>query len=475
MAIPLFKIFRTINSDYLYDSNKNQIFPVSKEAASLLKKVESGKLSMEVAQSQSNEISSLRARGILSERRVEVIEHPYTELSEVLLTRRLQKVTLQLTQNCNFRCAYCHYTSNDGQQRTHSNRTMPIEMAKQAILFLRDHSIDTHEVFVGFYGGEPLLEFPMIEELVGFAEKELKGKKTHYTLTTNAVLLNDYMIQFFIKHKVDLVISLDGSKEAHDKNRVFATNGKGTFNAIIEKLKEISEKYPTYFKKMTINMVMDPSVDFDKMNELFIRYPFMKKVHVMSTIVDDVGALEKNKYLESFTYKERYQLFLVYLNLLNRFPRNLITPIFRNYGGTVKEDMDIVSERDCFPKQAVPSGPCVPGEVRLMVTVEGNFILCERVNEISEPMIIGNIYDGINMKKVKNLLNLAQTTKEACQNCWAFSLCNLCAKHSDKNGTLSTEERLRYCNKSKNAAISKLRNVALIREMTEVYGQTCAL
>ena len=67
----------------------------------------------------------------------------------------------------------------------------------------------------------------MLEELVLFAEKELAGKKINYTLTTNAVLLTDHIIEFFMQHHVDLLISLDGSKESHDKNRVFAATGKG--------------------------------------------------------------------------------------------------------------------------------------------------------------------------------------------------------------------------------------------------------
>lgn len=467
MQTPLFELFHTINSYYIYDTNKNQIYPISKECSDILGKVKRGELSVPQAAAESEEIRDLCARGLLSDNRIETLEHPYTPLLHPLLNRRIQKVTLQLTQNCNFRCSYCHYTSNTGTQRLHSNRKMPLDMAKDAILFLREHSLDVPEVYIGFYGGEPLLEFDMIEELVSFAEKELAGKKINYSLTTNAVLLTDRIIQFFIQHNVSVLISLDGSKESHDKNRVFAATGKGTFNSIIQKLHEISVKYPDYFKKITINMVMDPSVDFDVYSALFKQYPFMKKVHVTSTIIDDMGSETPNVYTEAFTAKNRYHTFLRYLNAFERIPSNLCSYVL---SGSLQDTVLAVSGREKLPQRAVPSGPCVPGEVRLMVTVEGKFILCERVSEVSEPMCIGNIKDGLDFQKIYNLMNVAQTTAEQCRNCWAFSLCNLCVKYSDKDNSLSPNIRLSYCKMSKTNAIETLRKVAMVRELTEYYG-----
>lgn len=470
MQAPLFELFRTINSHYIYDTNKNQIYPISKECSDILGKVKRGELSVPQAVAESDEVRDLCARGLLSDNRVETLEHPYTSILHPLLTRRIQKVTLQLTQNCNFRCSYCHYTSNTGNQRLHANRKMPLDMAKDAIIFLREYSVDTPEVYIGFYGGEPLLEFDMLEELVLFAEKELAGKKINYTLTTNAVLLTDRIIEFFIQHHIDIMISLDGSKESHDKNRVFAATGKGTFDSIIHKLQEISVKYPAYFKKTTINMVMDPGIDFDEYTALFKQYPFMKKVNVMSTIVDDIGSEVKNVYKEEFTAKERYHIFLRYLNVFERMPKNLCTPIFSSQNSVLKEIASTISERDHLPQKAVPSGPCVPGEVRLMVTVDGKFILCERVSEISDPMCIGNIKDGLDFKKIYDLLNVAQTTSEHCRNCWAFSLCNLCVKYSDKDNALSADSRLSYCAMSRAHAMDVLRKAAMLRELTEYYG-----
>lgn len=121
MQPPLFQLFRTINSHYIYDTNKNQIYPISEACSDILSQVKRGELSVQEAGTKSDEIKDLCARGLLSDNRVETLEHPYTSILHPLLTRRIQKVTLQLTQNCNFRCSYCHYTSNTGNQRLHAN------------------------------------------------------------------------------------------------------------------------------------------------------------------------------------------------------------------------------------------------------------------------------------------------------------------------------------------------------------------
>lgn len=471
MEKPLFTLFQTINSCYLFDSNRNNIYPVSPDAYQVLQDLQNGRKTLEEAKSCSQEISNLVKRGLLSTKRVQKIEHIYTPLAETFLSRRLQKVTLQLTQNCNFRCAYCHYTSNDGSQRTHSNKRMSIEVAKAAILYLRDHSIDTPSVYIGFYGGEPLLEFPLLKEVVAFCERQMKGKEIHYTVTSNGTLLTDEIIEFFSAHKFSLTISLDGPREIHNRSRVF-NGGKGSFDTVIEKLHHFYKKYPDYFKTISINMVLNPSDDFDVINSLFSKYAFLKKIDVSSTLIDDVGATEKKVFKECYVEKENYHTFLKYLSLAERFPSKKCTPILMSYTGSVRKDMDEIRERPSFLDVCAPGGPCVPGESRLMVTVDGNFIPCERVSEVAEPMIIGNIYDGINLNKVYALLNIAQSTSESCRNCWAFSQCQLCAKYSEKNGALSSEMRLSYCKKSQKSAFHKLREFALIQEMKEYYNSS---
>ena len=93
---------------------------------------------------------------------------------------------------------------------------------------MKEHSVEKERVIIGFYGGEPLLEFELIKKCVKYARKELKGKQINFALTTNATLLNDEIINYFIEHSFIVTVSIDGPKEMHDDERRFAKNNKGS-------------------------------------------------------------------------------------------------------------------------------------------------------------------------------------------------------------------------------------------------------
>lgn len=104
--------------------------------------------------------------------------------------------------------------------------------AKKSLDFLLEHSIDNEIVNIGFYGGEPMIEFDLIKKCIEYAKEIFKGKDIQFSITTNGTLINKKIIRYFVKNKVNLTISLDGPKEVHDKNRRFC-NGSGTFDKII--------------------------------------------------------------------------------------------------------------------------------------------------------------------------------------------------------------------------------------------------
>lgn len=132
-------------------------------------------------------------------------------------------------------------------------------------------SRDAKLVSIGFYGGEPLLEFELIKQIVEYAERVFVGKYLKFTMTTNCSLINDEITDFLYLHSFNILISLDGPKNLHDSKRIFAVNGCGTFDVIMEKLKLIKCKYPDYYKKnITFNTVVDPSNEFDCINQIYI-------------------------------------------------------------------------------------------------------------------------------------------------------------------------------------------------------------
>lgn len=466
---PFIKLIKSPNGYYIYEVGRNEVIPVEKETFLYLDRMLHG----ENCEEQCEEAERLRTMGYLSAERVEKIEHPMTSLLPIILERRMQKITLQLTQDCNFRCKYCHYTMNDGTQRVHSKKKMDFDMVKKGILFLRDHSVDSPEVYIGFYGGEPLLEFDMLQEAVKYAEEMFDGKKINYTITTNATLFSEKIIDFFEQYHIRVMISLDGPKEIHDKNRVFE-NGQGTFDSVINKINLIRTKYPKFFETISFNMVIDPNNDYEKIDSLFREYPFLKKVDMTATVIDDIS-IQKNVFSEDYTSKVVYKEFLAYLHLMDRISLKKLDPITKGKINSIRKAMLDFRPRDEFAKIEAPGGPCIPGEVRLMLTVEGNFIVCERVNEISDCMILGNIEKGIDIYKANALLNVAQITEDICRKCWAFRGCNLCAKYADQDGVLMREQRLAQCRQAQNIYRHHICEKIMLEEARDLYGKTINL
>ena len=154
---------------------------------------------------------------------------------ESLYENNLNTIILQVTQNCNLRCQYCVY-SGSYINRVHNNKRMSVEVAKQAIDFLVKHSENSKEISIGFYGGEPLLEVPLIREVVDYAEGVFSGKKLLFNMTTNATLLNIETAKYLYEKKFNVTISLDGPKATHVSNRIFANSNKGTFDAVMQNL-----------------------------------------------------------------------------------------------------------------------------------------------------------------------------------------------------------------------------------------------
>lgn len=456
------KLMRTPKACYFYDANKNSIIEISAAEHAFLQGA--GKID-EASLDGFAHLKELYGQGYLHSLEVERVMNPMTPYLGDLLDRCLQKATLQLTQNCNFRCTYCTYTHSDGSQRTHADNRMTFETAKKAVDYLLAHSIDTPEVYIGFYGGEPLLEFPLIQKVVEYADGLFPRGKLRYTITTNASILNEEITAFLKGHRFSVVISLDGPERIHDKNRVFAESGKGTFGVVIKKLEEVYRKEPEFFKSLTLNMVIDPSNDFDEVLSLFAEYPFLQECMSQMSVIDDYFTDKKNVVSESYTESMEYQTFLGYLYLLNRIREEEVpAAVLGRIKGIEDDTYRKYQPKDGLGKTSAPGGPCVPGKSRLLVTYDGKLIPCERVSETSQALCLGSLETGIEVKKAEELLNVAALTAEACRKCWAFGLCSSCIKYADEYGELSAAKRLSYCESARANALHGLYEQLMLRE-----------
>lgn len=460
---PFIKLFSSPWNKYFYDVGRNEIIKISEQLYNCLQLMESGSISwQEMIAEPSEELSSLLDCGYLSCKRPSTIRHPLSDFSQCYLERKIDMITLQLTQECNFRCDYCVYSDQRNQkQRSHSSKRMSWKTAKSAVDFYFSHSIDSESRSIGLYGGEPLLQFDLIKRIVEYAKQKSRGKYIEFHMTTNGSLLRDGVVPFLVAHDVRLLISVDGKKASHDKNRVFK-DGTGTYELIIKNLSRIREQYPEYYEKIQINTVLDPTNDYDSMIELSDELPGLHRENFRYSYLetDDNSVFQT----PGFIMNDEYQSFLAYLSLCGKYPKEELSAIgFQRFQDAEKENKRFKSASGT-PDNLSHGGPCIAGKARLLITVNGVFYPCERVNE-NMHMCIGNLITGFDYQRIKNLMNVGEMTTKQCKDCWAIRHCSICAKMCDDGEMLSASEKLKHCDASKYAASNKIRAIILQNEV----------
>ena len=455
-------MYKTIKSPYkyyVYDGNMNSILEIEKSEVESLSRIEEGK-----GQTKDEIIlQSFQESGFCNESNIKEIKHPDTDNVEYYLESMLSRIYLQITQNCNLRCNYCVYSGNY-QNRTHSNKIMDFEMAKKAIDYLVKHSYDSFECTVGFYGGEPLLEFELIKKVISYIKSNYPDKKFSYTITTNGTLLSSEIANYLVENNFSLVISLDGHKECQDTNRRFI-NGKGTFDVIMKNLENIKRQHPDYFPKILINSVLSPDADIKNIKDFFSTNDLIRDIRVMSTAVSSAYSNEEIYYPDEYRAVERFETFKCMLWLIGKLNFDKTSDLFTRWSGPATEKYRMMKKVGKVSEINHPGGPCIPGKHRLFIDVEGNMFPCERISEKSKIMNMGNLNTGINIKKVKEIINVGSCTKEECMKCWCFIFCGQCAAHADKlEDRPSPEMRLSRCDQLKDSVIENFLDICFLRE-----------
>ena len=462
---PFIHCIQTPIGNYVYDVNTGNILSIQNcSLFQTLKYIEDGKINQIP---KDNSIKRFEAMGYFSTKRPLHMQHNGLSTLQNDLDRNIRQITLQVTQQCNFRCTYCTYAPKDFHyQREHSSKQMPFELAQNAIQFLYDHSIDTDKPCIGFYGGEPLLQWGMIEKLVLFAETLFSGKDLMFTITTNGSLLNEKIVDFMSRRRnFHLMISLDGSPKSHDRSRKYMKDGSGTFSVILRNLRIVKEKFPDFFQTIRFNVVIDPRFSYDEPYVFYDEHAdTFDPRNIQFTIVDDSLGFETVIESETYFAELTKQRLKVILALLHKYPQAQISKT--TYYAIMSEWADGNKKLDHYllPDTISHSGPCIPGQRRLFVDVEGNFYPCERVSETSACTKIGDLYHGFDYEAAGKILNIASLTEEHCKKCWAIRLCSACIRHCDNNGELSGDLKRSYCPSMRKAAEAYIRSYIFIQE-----------
>lgn len=452
------KFFSTPNGNYIYDRETNSILSVNEDEFEALKRI----VEKKALDNDFKLLKIFQERGFCKESSLRNIEHSQNKFMHFHLENKVEKLTLQVTQNCNLRCTYCSY-SGMYNQRSHSNNIMSYDMMKKSVDFLIKHSIHSKKVDLGFYGGEPLLAFDKIKKLIIYIKQKYPYKELTYSLTTNGTIFTDEIIQFLSENEFNVMVSIDGPKELHDKNRVFS-NGEGSFDKMMKNLLYIKQKMPEFFSKISFNTVVAPGHDYKCVSDFFDANEVIEDGMLSVSTLSDFNNKEDIQYDELYFITYRIQRTKMLLSALGLISKDQVSKLFSQEMAGIYRFHDDLGKISHLPSVAHPSGPCIPGSRRPMVDVIGNLYPCERVSEASVGMQIGSIDSGFDLNKARTILNIGKLTEDECLNCWNFFHCGMCAAAADNTEKFSKKEKLSRCMGTMSNTLVMFKTICLLKE-----------
>ena len=459
----IFKCFETKHNYYVYDRNTGCILLVPKKDYACLKEFNPTTYKYNIA--FLDVLSKYQRAGFLLPSRLKKLKHPETYNIEHYLRYRLKQLVLQVTQQCNLRCEYCAYSGNYANNRVHSNKRMDFDMAKRAIDMFISRSSENPEINVSFYGGEPLLEFDLLKKCVFYSHNNCEKKIVH-NITTNGTLLTDEIVDFLVEYDFDLLISLDGSRKEHNKNRKFA-NGKGSFDVIINNVMRLWERYPDYYaNKVRFNTVINAKTDICCSEKFFKASSFIdNKQTLFSMISPDNEDRSFFDFSNSFYQKINYEKIKLFLSMINKIPDSCVSPLVTNTKDSVSALYKSVHGQNLLPESFHHGGPCLPGIRKCFVAVDGTMYPCEKVGESSEFAKIGSLNQGFDLDNIYFLLNNGTITHDECMKCWNLRECNICiGQVFTKEQIPCKKDKLVNCKISKEETMDKFIELCTLRE-----------
>ena len=318
----------------------------------------------------------------------------------------VKALCLHIAHDCNLACQYCF--AEEGEY--HGRRAlMSFEVGKKALDFLVAHSGNRINLEVDFFGGEPLMNWQVVKDLVAYGRslEEPHHKKFRFTLTTNGVLLNDEILEFCNKEMANVVLSIDGRKEVHDRMRPFR-GGQGSYDLIVPKFQKVAESrnQMNYYVRGTFT---HHNLDFSK-DVLHLADLGFKQISVEPVVAkpEDHYAIQEE---DLPVLMEEY----------DKLAKEIIRYRKEGKGFNFFHFMIDLEGGPCVAKRL--SG-CGSGTEYLAVTPWGDLYPCHQFVG-NEEFLMGNVEEGIVRTDIRDCFKECNVyAKDKCKKCFAKFYCS---------------------------------------------------
>lgn len=365
-----------------------------------LEEILKNKYSIEEISEVYEEIKLLEKSGLLYSEDIDISEFSYNE------DNIIKAMCLHVAHDCNLKCRYCFASQGDFKGE---RSMMNLETGKKSLEFLAANSGARRNLEVDFFGGEPLMNFDLVKDLVKYGREIEKDydKNFRFTITTNALLLDDEKIDFINEHMDNVVLSIDGRKDVNDYMRT-TLNGQGSYDMILPKIKEMVDKRgeKDYYIRGTFT---NKNIDFS--NDLIDFYENGFKNTSIEPVVtsEEMDYALREEHLEQ-VLDEYEKLSKIYIDIKKKDEDFLFFHFMI--------DLD---QGPCIIKRVVG---CGAGSEYIAVTPEGEIYPCHQFVGEKE-FSMGDVWKGIKNTELRDSFKKANVySKDECRSCWARFYCS---------------------------------------------------
>lgn len=403
--------------------------------------------------------------------------HSIGKISPEIIKKTLDSINhivFEVTDQCNLDCIYCGYGDMYFDHDKRNKSKISFDKVVETINYLlpQINNVKGH-LYIGFYGGEPLLENKLIQKIIDYINSVVIGRDIIYTMTTNGVLINKNL-ELLLENDIQLLISLDGDR-IHHGYRIFK-NGKDSFDIVFNNAKLLKTNYPEYFNKKVnfMSVIHNRNTVKDAHDFIFNEFGKSPRVSPLDNAGINPAMIEQfnlmfNNFEAELNEKFNDDNFIKtrFINDPNVFSLSIfIYNWIAGLNNVYYEDILLKMHEN---REKVAGGACLPFQKKLFVTVNGKILPCERINQ---DFSLGYVSDKgvcMDLNEVCEKYNsYYDKIRSQCKVCYSAETCTQCFLQIDYFPTNKTCQA--FTNKAAFAEILK-RRISLLEKRPTLFQE----